>query len=181
MTEECEGSLENGYAKLKWNKNKVSESFFGPFFLYLYKLDLVSLPIFQIDLFLLMCIFKWFYQTSLIQSQTSFYYNTMCVKIVLFTTLLLQGYVTGWKCNSVIRGVQFSHKKFSKQDGIALLMFLFQKKEEGCLRLDICKIVHVLKYHQPQNYSTLNLHTLEKNKNLKYCETHTKSRMCTIN
>ena len=36
MTEECEGSLENGYAKLKWNKNKVSESFFGPFFLYLY-------------------------------------------------------------------------------------------------------------------------------------------------
>ena len=23
MTEECEGSLENGYAKLKWNKNKV--------------------------------------------------------------------------------------------------------------------------------------------------------------
>ena len=37
MTEECEGSLENGYAKLKWNKNKVrTESFFGPFFLYLY-------------------------------------------------------------------------------------------------------------------------------------------------
>ena len=23
MTEECDGSLENGYAKLKWNKNKV--------------------------------------------------------------------------------------------------------------------------------------------------------------
>ena len=34
MTEECEGSLENGYAKLKWNKNKVrTEIFFGPFFL----------------------------------------------------------------------------------------------------------------------------------------------------
>ena len=37
MTEECEGSLENGYAKLKWNKNKVkTESFFGPFFLFFY-------------------------------------------------------------------------------------------------------------------------------------------------
>ena len=23
MTEECDGSLDNGYAKLKWNKNKV--------------------------------------------------------------------------------------------------------------------------------------------------------------
>ena len=34
MTEECEGSLENGYAKLKWNKNKVrTERLFGPFFL----------------------------------------------------------------------------------------------------------------------------------------------------